>query len=53
MKLRIGDKVVEVDHLENGVPVIKAKAEEIKRPDGRIDVVVQVPCMKLASAPKQ
>lgn len=41
-KIRIGDKVVEV---ENGV--IKATAEEIPRPDGRVDVVVKVPCLQI------
>jgi hypothetical protein len=29
------------------VPIIKAKAEEIKRSDGRIDVIVKVPCLEL------
>ncbi len=42
MKMRIGDKLVEV---ENGK--IKATAEEIKRPDGRIDVVVSIPCLQI------
>ena len=43
MKVRIGDKVVEV---ENGV--IKATAEEIRREDGRVDVIVHVPCLQIA-----
>lgn len=47
MKLRIKDKIVEVDRIENGVPVIKAKAEEIKHPDGRVDVIVKVPCLQI------
>ena len=42
MKIRIDDKLVEV---ENGK--IKATAEEIKRPDGRVDVVIHVPCLKI------
>ena len=46
--LRIGDKVVQVDRYENGVPVIKAEAQEIKRPDGTQDVVVTVPCLRIA-----
>lgn len=29
------------------VPVIKAQAEEIRHPDGRVDVVVRVPSLKL------
>ena len=45
MKIKIGDKLVEVD--EAGV--IKATAEEIHHPDGRVDVVVHVPCMKIQS----
>lgn len=44
MKVKIGDKLVEV---ENGV--IKATAEEIRHPDGRVDVVVRVPCLQIAS----
>ena len=42
MKVRIGDKIVEV---ENGV--IKATAEEIPGPDGRVDVIVLVPCLQI------
>lgn len=42
MKVQIGDKVVEV---ENGV--IKATAEEIHHENGRIDVVVHVPCLQI------
>ena len=47
MKMRIGNKVFEVDRVENGIPVIKAKAEEIKRPDGTVDVIVNVPCIEI------
>jgi len=47
MKIRIKDKIVEVDRFENGIPVIKAKAEEIKHPDGRVDVIVKVPCLQI------
>ncbi len=43
MKKVIGDKLVEVD--ENGS--IKATAEEIRHPDGRVDVIVSVPCMQI------
>jgi len=42
MKVRIGDKLVEV---ENGV--IKTTAEEIPRGNGRVDVVVKVPCLQI------
>lgn len=44
MKARIGDKLVEV---KNGK--IKATAEEIRHPDGRVDVVVHIPCLQIAS----
>lgn len=44
MKVRIGDKLVEV---ENGV--IKTTAKEIRHPDGRIDVVVSIPCLQIQS----
>jgi hypothetical protein len=49
MQLRIGNRVVEVDRIENGVPVIKADSEEIKRPDGGTDIVIYVPCMSLTA----
>lgn len=48
MQVRIGNVVVDVD-MSNGVPVIHARAEEIKYPDGRQDVIVHVPCMTLGS----
>ncbi len=44
MQVRIGDKMVEV---ENGV--IKATAEEIRHPGGRVDVIVHVPCLQIAT----
>ncbi len=44
MKVRIGDKLVEV---QDGV--IKATAEEIRYPDGRIDVIVRVPCLTIVA----
>lgn len=43
MKVQIGDKVVEV---EKGV--IKATAKEIHHPDGRVDVIIKVPCLQIA-----
>lgn len=45
-KIRIGDKVVEVD-TSSGVPTIKATAEEVRHPDGRVDVIVKVPCLQI------
>lgn len=51
--IRIGDKVLEVSghRIINGqrVPVIKAEAKEIKHSDGRVDVVVKVPVLQIAS----
>ena len=52
MKMRIGDKVVEVDN-SSGVPTIKATTEEIIRPDGRVDVIVHVPCLQIAGNIKE
>lgn len=46
MKIRIGDKVVEAD-MSSGTPVIKATAEEVRHPDGRVDVIVKVPCLQI------
>lgn len=48
MKTRIGDKVVEI---EDGV--IKATAEEIRHPDGRVDVIVRVPCLQIVAKNKK
>ena len=42
-QVRIGDKLVEVD--ENGI--IKATSKEIKYPDGRVDIEIYVPCLKI------
>jgi len=44
MKVKIRDKLFEV---ENGV--IKATSESIRHPDGRVDVVVKVPCLQIQS----
>lgn len=51
MTVRVGDKVVPVDHFnEVGVPVIKIRPENIVRvPDGKggVNVTVNVPCLKV------
>lgn len=52
MKMKIKDKLVEVD-TSSGVPVIKAIAEEIRHPDGRVDVVIKVPCLQIAGKVKK
>ena len=45
--IRINDKLVEVD-TSSGVPVIKATTEEIRHPDGRVDILIHIPCMQIA-----
>jgi len=49
MFIKIGNKLVECD--ENRV--IKATSKEIKYPDGRIDVQVFVPCLRIQSKTKE
>ena len=51
--VRIGDKVLEIDRWEDGIPVVKAQAHEIARGDGRVDVVVNVPCLQIATKSTQ
>lgn len=36
--------------MEYKPPVIKAKCRQIKRPDGRIDVVCEIPTLEVQSA---
>ena len=43
MKVRIGDKLVEVDASGK----IQATAEEIRHPDGHVDVIILVPCLRI------
>ena len=49
--IEINGKLLEVSNFQeiNGqqVPVIKATATETLYPDGRKDVTIQVPCLKL------
>lgn len=47
MQIRMGDKIVEAELNEQGIPVIKATTKEIRHPDGRVDVVVEVPCLQI------
>ena len=55
--LRIGDKIVRIfDFKKIGdktVPIIKADSKEIKHPDGRVDVIVTLPCLHLAGKPNK
>ncbi len=45
MKIRIGDKLVEADASGK----IKATTEEVRHPDGHIDVIIHVPCLQIAA----
>ena len=45
MMLKIGDRMVECD--EN--MVIKATSKEIRHPDGRVDVEIHVPSLRIQS----
>ena len=51
--IRFKDKMILAKVGANGVPVIKATTEEIKRPNGRVDVVVHVPCLKIIGKGKE
>ncbi len=44
-QVQIGDKMVEVDEKDS----IKCTVEEIDRGNGRVDVIVHVPCMQITS----
>ena len=46
MKIRLGNKVVEAE-MRNGIPTVKAEVKRTVRPDGTVDVVVEVPCMTI------
>ncbi len=43
MRIRIDDKLVEADASGK----IKATAEEIRHPDGHVDVVIHIPCLQI------
>ena len=47
MKVQIGDKLVDAELNEAGVPIVKTWSEEIRHADGRVDVIVHVPCLKI------
>jgi hypothetical protein len=49
MFLKIGDKIVECD--ENRV--VKATSKEIKYPDGRIDMEIHVPSLRIVGKTKE
>lgn len=49
---KVGNRLLEVDRIENNVPIIKADAKEIGRGNGRTDVVVKVPYLQIVSKTK-
>jgi len=52
MYVQIGDKLVEVARVENGVPILKSRTEVIQKGDGSQDVVVHVPCLRVNAEKK-
>ena len=51
--IKLGDKLVEISGFnEAGIPVIKARGEEIVRENGRQDVCIHVPCLKITGEKK-
>ena len=46
--IELGGRKVPVKN-KNGVPTIKCESEEIRHPDGRVDVIVKVPWLNLQS----
>ena len=48
MYIKLGDRLVECD--ERGV--IKATSKEIKHPDGRVDIEIHVPSLKIQGKQK-
>ena len=51
--MKIGNRIIEVDRIENGRPVIKATSEVIPCEGGRQDVVVHVPVLSIGAARKE
>lgn len=45
--LKIGDKLVKVDSIKDGVPIIKTESEETTNPDGTTNYTIKVPCLKI------
>jgi len=51
MWVRLGDKLVEAEMHDNTFK-IKSKIKRVKRPDGTVNVVVQVPCLQISGNKK-
>lgn len=50
--VRIGDKLVEVDHIDTaGKPVLKCWSEETPNANGGMDCTVHVECLQIAAKP--
>ena len=47
--LQVGDKLAEIDRIENGIPVLKARCETRPNAEGGQDVVACVPCLRLSA----
>lgn len=50
--LKVGDKLIKVDRIENGVPIIKTESEETINPDGTKDCTIKVPCLQISAEVK-
>jgi len=52
--VKIGDKLVEVDHLDaKGKPVLKTWSEETPNANGGMDCTVHVECLQIAVKPQK
>lgn len=52
--VKMGDKLVEVDHLdENGKPILKTWSEEIPNAAGGMDCTMHVECLQIAVVPQK
>ena len=46
--LKVGDKLIKVDRIENNVPIIKTESEETRNSDETKNCTVKVPCLQIA-----
>lgn len=51
--LKVGDKLVKVDRIEGGIPIINVESEETINPDGTKNCTVKVPCLQIKAQAKQ
>lgn len=45
--LKIGDRLVKVDSIKDGIPIIKTESEETTNPDGTKNCTIKVPCLQI------